>query len=276
MALLGWVYYAYHFVFLRILFTQYAILLGLILLILFNCLFWLLLISYYKVIFTDPGSPPKDPTTSITAKRSGDPRHCRKCGSWKPDRSHHCRLCQKCVLKMDHHCPWVHNCVGFYNYKYFVLFLLYCSLLGLYTSLSIGLYLVVSGADLMIIVPGEMQLVFLTIVGVVFGLGLLGFFIMHLQLIFRNNSTIESFERHRYVNVKNFGRYHHLSQGDYINIFDIGWKENFKEIFGDDYRYWLIPVFTSKGDGVTFRFDQAAYEELTSRHPEVEVGEGIV
>lgn len=55
-------------------------------------------------------------------------RFCERCVLIKPDRAHHCSVCGTCVLKMDHHCPWVNNCVGFHNYKFFMLFLAYALL----------------------------------------------------------------------------------------------------------------------------------------------------
>ncbi|KAK9758838.1 DHHC palmitoyltransferase [Popillia japonica] len=98
---------------------------------------WLLIniiFHYYMAIVTPPGYPPQGELISEAVSI------CKKCISPKPPRTHHCSVCNKCILKMDHHCPWLNNCVGYYNHRYFFLYMVY--------MVAGVLFLIVAGCEL--------------------------------------------------------------------------------------------------------------------------------
>lgn len=81
--------------------------------------------NYFMAAFTHPGRPPDKLISNAV-------NICKKCMAPKPPRTHHCSVCNACILKFDHHCPWLNNCVGFYNHRYFFMYMVWTSIGILY------------------------------------------------------------------------------------------------------------------------------------------------
>ncbi|XP_027338333.1 probable protein S-acyltransferase 14 [Abrus precatorius] len=220
-----------------------------VVLILFHCLLVMLLWSYFTVVFTDPGIVPPnwkpivdeeigedDPLNGLelsnvqygtSYKRN---RYCRKCNHPKPARCHHCSICERCVLKMDHHCVWVVNCVGALNYKYFLLFLFYTFLETTLVTISLLPHFKTFFTDGEILgTPATLATTFVAFVlNLAFSLSVLGFLVFHISLVASNTTTIEAYEK------KAAQKWH----------YDLGYRKNFKQVFGMDKRYWFIPAYS--------------------------------
>jgi ribosomal protein L40E len=168
---------------------------------------------YTTAVFTNPGSTTNEhgystlPTngsvpTSFTVKSNGELRFCKKCQARKPDRAHHCSTCRRCVLKMDHHCPWLATCVGLYNHKAFLLFLIYTTLFSLYCLAASGSWV---WAELLSNEAGYVEnlmpvnYIMLCIIAAIIGLVIGIFTGWHLYLATRGQTTIECLEKTRYL-----------------------------------------------------------------------------
>lgn len=238
---------------------------ALLVLLAFHALLVMLLWCYFMTVFTDPGNVPlhwrpftdeeeaeaqvvplsatpplNGATTSLEgatgngSARFPDVRFCRKCSHFKPPRSHHCSVCRRCVLKMDHHCVWVVNCVGAYNYKFFLLFILYTFLETTLCTFALLPHFIAFFQDIGNHPDSAIYLAttFVAFVlNVAFSLSLLGFLILHTSLVTSNTTTIEAQEK------KNTPRWR----------YDLGVRQNFEQVFGTNRLYWLVPAY-SKGD----------------------------
>jgi len=249
--LFGLGYYGYVFTFcLRYLEeTRKLHSLSVALLITVHILFALTIISYFQTVFTNPGEippsfgesdPTPDRTLTVETKSSGRSRFCQKCQERKPDRAHHCSTCDRCVLKMDHHCPWVDNCVGFYNYKFFNLFLFWTVVLCSFGFLSTIYF------DIDFLVEDKssgsisVQIMVITLSSLVFGIGLSFFGGYHVLLVTRNQSTIEATEKMKRL-------------AGHKNIFNTGSRfKNFQQVFGTNPLLWLLPIRTPVGNGLSY------------------------
>uniref|UniRef100_K3X943 Palmitoyltransferase n=1 Tax=Globisporangium ultimum (strain ATCC 200006 / CBS 805.95 / DAOM BR144) TaxID=431595 RepID=K3X943_GLOUD len=201
-------------------------------------------VAYYKVVVTDPGyvtahvlermddafqdaMEENRGHTNSMHERSPRLPSCRRCKQLKPFRAHHCSFCNKCVLKMDHHCPWVANCVGEQNYKYFLQFVVYAFL-----ALLMVVVALFAPFQRSIVAPSptseESELSLVGLIAFVLAgslsLSLLMFVVIHSYLLLNGSTTIDFHIYGRAV------------------PFSLGWRENFRAVFGDRKRDWVLPT----------------------------------
>jgi len=229
-------------------------------------LFTILLgICYVRAIVEQPGEiPDNDPLWQYTGdgrgdqyqasamnlqemKKSGDRRHCKWCGKYKPDRCHHCRVCRTCILKMDHHCPWIYNCVGFKNYKYFFLLLLYTCM---------DLHLIMWSMTESVIRSWDIDTPFTTMFFVLFGetlsvfLGILltTFFCFHIWLMLKAMTTIEFCEK----KMPKGGKEAPVEPKAENSVYDLGPCGNARSVLGPNPFMWFVPLSPPIGDGLNY------------------------
>jgi len=235
----------------------------------FNIIFSLGIISFVRAVFTDPGRIPDTwvvgaedsengqfipQLQTLEVKHDGTRRICRKSkpNVYKPDRAHFCKMLGRCVLKMDHFCPWLNNCIGFYNHKYFYLFIFYMAVICVFMLVAMTPVFVhdVSSMEVVEIdFTKEFRVTLTYLVLCLLSVGLICFWSFHTYLLAFNYTTIEFLEKRGCS-----------PPPDHINRYDIGLWGNLSSVLGTNIIVWILPFrFLCEGDGLSFKLNPEWY-----------------
>ena len=66
------------------------------------------------------------------------------------------------------------------------------------------------------------------VLNLAFALSLCGFLVMHINLLYRNTTTIEAYEKKASAKWK----------------YDVGGRKNFEQVFGSTPLFWFIPLYS--------------------------------
>ncbi|KAJ8299982.1 hypothetical protein KUTeg_021501 [Tegillarca granosa] len=179
--------------------------------------------------------------------------YCTICESNSPPRAFHCSTCNKCILKRDHHCMFTGKCIGYFNHRHYLMLVVYTWLGAMFSIVMSSEFCweMLGGFSftnlLKFILPifafilGQLDLytaivAFLTLLATIFFALLTGLIIYH--------------SKHVRYGIVTYERSHN------IYLFDLGFKNNFRSVFGDKwYLAMIFPFFhtTLPGDGIEFQ-----------------------
>lgn len=208
---------------------------------------------------------------------------CFRCLVYKPDRATHCKECKRCFLKRISHCYFLETCIGFHNQKFFILFLVSLILQTLFILIAFFIIWHIIDFDTKRVVlrntnksVSQARLIFKYhyIISIVAAFILLPiciyFFILHIYLVLRNETDLErkALNLYRmqdssldYVFSKGLIRLNTPNMSRNIaNPYFLGLYTSFKEVFGDNLLEWLLPTFSTKGNGTEFELNYAEDE----------------
>ncbi|XP_073941910.1 probable palmitoyltransferase ZDHHC24 [Choristoneura fumiferana] len=178
---------------------------------------------------------------------------CSVCECFRPPRAWHCDICNICILKRDHHCTYLTSCVGYFNYRYFLLFTLdifismmyafYYNVLFIakFISWNHGLAIlkfIFPLASFVVDFGNESLYILMFVINILVGFfsGFLVYY--HLNNVLRGQTTPERKQR-----TKEYNR---------------GLKRNIVEVFGTRwYLTWVLPFINSPlpGNGVQWHIE---------------------
>lgn len=203
-----------------------------------------LLTAWLYTVFVDPGTTPLEWHQQITrapASVSQQYRLCPKTNMYRPPRSHFDSITRRVVLNMDHFCPWVCNTVGYFNRKFFVLFLFYTVLTTAYAAFSTYFWHIPNFEE----PADEHSMLYMSLVlNSTLCVTVTGFGAFHVKMVLTNETTIEP------------GRGCLAGRSKY----NVGWRKNVESVMGENPWLWLLPVYGSgpTGDGIHWPIDETA------------------
>ncbi|KAH9381919.1 hypothetical protein HPB48_017299 [Haemaphysalis longicornis] len=153
---------------------------------------------------------------------------------------------------MDHHCPWFNNCVCFTTYKFFLLTLFYVVALSLFGVATMATFVKDLWLEPRMTAP-TFHLTLFLLLGVLVTAVLGSFLCNHICMVLRNETTLESFRGPVFRQP--------------LDSFDLGRYQNFIQVFGPRKGLWLLPVFTSVGDGLRFPTKTRPALDCPEHHP---------